>query len=41
MYALEDPEAEKLAGEFKKTFSSEVVIDFVGVWSANFSIHFA
>jgi hypothetical protein len=32
MYSREDCDALKLATDFKKTFSIDVSIDFVGVW---------
>jgi hypothetical protein len=32
MYSREDDEALALASEFKETFSTDVSIDFVGVW---------
>jgi hypothetical protein len=35
MYSREDDESLLLASEFKDTFSTDVVIDFVGVWSVH------
>jgi hypothetical protein len=32
MYSRDDDEALALATEFKQTFSTDVNIDFVGVW---------
>jgi hypothetical protein len=32
MYSREDDEALALATEFKETFSTDVNVDFVGVW---------